>query len=174
MKLGFALKTIVVVAVLLLGGVVNAETALERTVAEGGADWLTGNWAAVSDEGEKATLSYSWQVKKNMIRVCFEMGDYSYQGMIYCLGDEQRVVEIGIDSEGGIVKSEWESGWDGIISTRRTRQMDGQTREMGILSSKIDSDTMQMKVYGLVYGALSNELMGTLEFKRQPVQGKSL
>jgi len=72
------LATLLVLStVLLLGSSASAQSQLERLVEEGQMSWLAGQWTATTDEGQTITLTYRWQLNKNMISVAFKMGDYS-------------------------------------------------------------------------------------------------
>lgn len=169
-SLGIGRVFLVLSAIVLLGGAAMGQSALEKLVEEGQMGWLPGRWRATTDEGESIVLVYRWQLNKNMISVYFKMGDYSYQGMIFCVPGEEKVIEVGIDSKGSTIKCEWDAAWDGAVSKRETSQVDGQKRSMAIVSSKVDKDTMKMKLYAMEYGDLSSDAWATLEFKRQPMQ----
>lgn len=167
---GFGSLLIVMLAsVFVLGGFAQGETALERMVAEGDTGWMIGRWVANTDEGE-LTLVYRWAVEKNIIIVAFTMGDYSYQGMIYCVPGEEKVIEVGVDSKGATTKSEWNVTWDGVVSKREVSQVDGQTQEMGLVNSKVDKDSMKLKVYGIEWGSLASNPSATIDFERKPLQ----
>lgn len=169
-RIGFGgLLVVMLASVMLVGGIARGETAMEQMVVEGDSGWLLGRWVASTDEGE-VTLVYRWTLEKNAIAVYFKMGDYSYQGMIYVVPGEEKVAEMGIDSKGGITKSEWDVTWDGLVSKREVKKVDGGTDEMGLVSSKVDKDTMKMKVYGIEWGSLANDPMATIDFKRKPMQ----
>ncbi len=161
---------LVLSAIVLLGGAAMGQSALEQMVEEGQMGWLPGRWTATTDEGDSITLVYRWQLNKNMISVYFKMGDYSYQGMIFCVPGEEKVIEVGVDSRGSTVKCEWDVTWDGAMSKRVASKVDGQKESMGIASSKVDKDTMKIKLYAMESGNLSSDAFATLEFKRQPIQ----
>ncbi len=169
-SLGIGRVLLVLSAIILLGGSAMGQTPLEKMVEEGEMGWLFGRWAATTDEGESITLVYRWQLNKNMISVYFKVGDYSYQGMIFCVPGEEKVIEVGVDTRGSTVKCEWDVTWDGAMSKRVASKVDGEKESMGIASSKVDKDTMKMKLYAMEYGSLSNDAWATLEFKRQPMQ----
>jgi len=169
-SLGIGRVFLVLSAIVLLGGAAMGQSALERMVEEGQMGWLTGRWTTTTDEGESISLVYQWQLNKNMISVYFKMGDYSYRGMIFCVPGEEKVVEAGVDSKGSAVKCEWDVTWDGAVSKREVSKADGEKESMGIATSKVDKDTMKMKLYTIEYGSLSSDAWATLEFKRQPMQ----
>ena len=161
---------LVLSAIMLLGGSAMGQSALERMVEEGEMGWLFGRWTATTDEGESISLVYRWQLNKNMISVYFKMGDYSYQGMIFCVPGEEKVVEAGVDSKGSTAKCQWDVTWDGAVSKREVSKADGEKESMGMATSKVDKDTMKMKLHTMEYGSLSSDAWATLEFKRQPMQ----
>ena len=172
-SLGIGRVFLVLSAIVLLGGSAMGQSALEKMVEEGQMGWLPGRWTATTDEGDSITLVYRWQLNKNMISVYFKVGDYSYQGMIFCVPGEEKVIEVGVDSKGSTVKCEWDATWDGAVSKREASQVDGQKQSMGIVTSKVDKDTMKMKLYAMEYGSLASDAWATLEFKRQPMQRRS-
>jgi len=169
-RFGIGRVFLVLSAIVLLGGSAMGQSPLENMVEEGQMGWLLGRWTATTDEGDSISLVYRWQLNKNMISVFFKMGDYSYQGMIFCVPGEEKVIEVGVDSRGSTVKCEWDVTWDGAMSKREASKVDGQKESMGIASSKVNKDTMKMKLYAMEYGSLSNDAWATLEFKRRPMQ----
>jgi len=169
-RFGIGRVFLVFSAIMLLGGSAMGQTPLEKMVEDGEMGWLFGRWATTTDEGESITLVYRRQLNKNMISIYFKMGDYSYQGMIFCVPGEEKVIEVGVDTRGSTHKCEWDVTWDGAMSKREASKVDGEKESMGIASSKVNKDTMKMKLYAMEYGSLSNDAWATLEFKRQPMQ----
>ena len=169
-SLGIGRVFLVLSAIVLLGSAAMGQSALEKMVEEGQMGWLPGRWTATTDEGDSITLVYRWQLNKNMISVYFKVGDYSYQGMIFCVPGEEKVIEVGIDSKGSTAKCEWDVTWDGAVSKRESSQADGQKQSIGILTSKVDKDTMKMKISAMEDGNVSSDVFATIEFKRQPMQ----
>ncbi len=156
--------------VALLGGPATGQSELERMVDEGQMSWLVGRWTAATDEGETIELAYRWQLDKNMILVNFRMGDHAYQGMIFCVPGEEKVIESGVDNRGSMVKSEWDVTWDGAVSKREVSQANGQKESMAVAISKVDKDTMKVRLYAMRYGDLAGDAWATLQFKRQPMR----
>ena len=169
-NLGIGRVLLVLSAIVLLGSAAMGQSALERMVEEGDMGWLPGRWTTTTDEGESIVLVYQWQLNKNMISVYFKMGDYSYRGMIFCVPGQERVIEAGVDSKGSTAKCEWDVTWDGAITKRVASKVDGEKESVGIATSKVNKDTMKMKLYTMEYGSLSSDAWATLEFKRQPMQ----
>jgi len=169
-NLGMGTVLLVLSAIGLLGGAATGQSALEKMVEEGQMGWLIGRWTTTTDEGENIVLVYRWQLDRNMISVYFKMGDYAYQGMIFCVPGEEKVVEMGVDSRGSTVKCQWDVTWDGAVSKRESTQVDGQKQSMAIETSKVDKNTMKMKLYAMEYGSISGDPWATLQFKRQPMQ----
>ena len=149
------------------------ESALSRMVEEGDTNWLFGRWKATTDEGMDISLAYQWRLDKNMIAVYFRMGEHSYQGMISCVPGKEEVAEFGVDNEGNTVKVAWDASWDGLVSKRSITKANGDTEGMGVVYSKVDKDTMKVEVFGMEYGNLSSQSMGSLNFKRQPMQRRT-
>ena len=163
---------VVLAMVLLSGGLVHAESMLERLVLMSGSEWVAGRWVAETDDGETATLVYCWELDKNMISVRFEMHDYSYKGMIYCLPYNETVTEVGVDNKGSVSRCQWDADYYGATSHRQVNRVDGQTESMVIVSAETGKDAMKMEVYGDDYGSLSSKPWATLNFKRQTLKGQ--
>ncbi len=75
--------------------------------------------------------------------------------------------------EGNTVKVEWDASWDGLVSKRSITKANGDTEGMGVVYSKVDKDTMKVEIFGMEYGSLSSQSMGSLNFKRQPMQRRT-
>ncbi|MBE0534811.1 MAG: hypothetical protein IH624_04015 [Phycisphaerae bacterium] len=170
LNLGIGRVLLALCTVSLLGGPAIGQSELERIVDEGQMSWLVGRWTAATDEGQTIELAYRWQLDKNMISVYFKMGGYAYQGMIFCVPGQEKVIEVGVDNKGSTVNCEWDVTWDGAVSKREVSQGNGQKESMAMATSKIDKDTMKVRLYAMEYGNLAGDPWAALQFKRQPVQ----
>lgn len=166
--------TVILLAALLMGaGSALAQGSFQDMVKEQGLNWVMGRWTAQTDEGDTIELSYRWVLKGQMIVSNFKMGDEAYQGIIYLIPDEERVVEVGVHSDGDRTKATWEPQGDKLVSTREKIGSYGDSQKMAVVFSKGQGRKMNAAVHGYEYGSMSSEPMATLEFKRQPAKKKA-
>lgn len=131
-------------------------------VAEGGYEWMVGKWLAGDSDGQYA-LEHSWTLDKHAALVDLKMGNFAYHGMIVYVPSRQEIIQVGVDTVGGVWQGTWEQSYDGATHRIEYSGADGSTRKMEHVYSKVDGDTFQVKEYG----GQSFELRRTLTFKRQ-------
>ncbi len=165
-------KVILLIAVLMGTGSVVAGS-FQDFVKEQGLGWVVGRWTAETDDGQTIELGYRWALKGQMIVSTFKMGDEAYQGIIYLIPDEEKVVEIGVYSDGSRAKASWEPQGDKLVSTREKIDGYGDSQKMAIVLSRGKGRTMSAAVHTYEYGSMADEAMATLEFKRQPARKKT-
>ncbi|MFC1603474.1 hypothetical protein ACFL5F_00465 [Planctomycetota bacterium] len=147
---------------------VSAQEKLGDFVAEGGFDWLIGNWEASSDQGDKIELIYKWELDKHLVTMQLKWPDNEYRAMIFYNPTEEKIVQITVDSKGGTGKGTWEPDGDKAVLKHEHTGSDWETNKMGFAHSKVDANTMKWEVLELdSSGELSDYPMFTVEFKRQ-------
>lgn len=145
----------------------TAQDTLADIVQQTGCNWLIDKWAGETPEGQKYEIEYKWALKDHVISVHFKGFDFEYHGIIFFDADEEEVIQIGVDSNGGNGKGTWFAEY-GVATMRSEHKGEyGEVSRMGFVYKKIDDKTMKSDVYGLdEYGQLSEEPSGTLEYKR--------
>ena len=164
---------ILLIAVLMGYGSVKAQGSFQDFVKEQGLGWVVGRWTAETDDGQTIELTYRWVLKGHMIVSSFKMGDDAYQGIIYLIPDEEKVVEAGVHSDGDRTKATWEPQGDKLVSTREKIGSYGDIQKMAIVFSKGRGRSMSAAIHAYEYGSMADEAMATLEFKRQPAKKKA-
>ena len=163
-------KTFLAVASILviLAAGARAQQKLGDLVTEGGFDWMIGKWAATTDQGDKIDIVYKWELDKHMISVHLKWPGYEYRGMIFYVPTEEKIVQIGVDNQGGSGKGTWDADGNKAVHKYEHTGADGQTNKMGMTHSKVDADTMKVEVYEVYSsGELSDYPSFTVEYKRQ-------
>ena len=163
-------KTLLAVAAILviLAAGARAQQKLGDLVTEGGFDWMMGTWAATSDQGDKIDIVYKWELDKHMISVHLKWPGYEHRGMIFYVPSEEKIVQIGVDNQGGSGKGTWDADGNKAVHKYEHTGADGQTNKMGMAHSKVDADTMKVEVYEVYSsGELSDYPSFTVEYKRQ-------
>jgi len=161
-------KSLVLIVMLFaIGSVAIGQESLRNVVEQEGFAWMAGEWKAATDNGQEIVLHYQWAVKGHAIVSTFKMGESSSQGMIYFDADQKQVRQFSVDSRGRATKATWEvQNGKAIAKTKMTDEY-GQTTDVAIAYSKIDSTTMKVAVYGLENGELSDYPWFEIDFKKQ-------
>ena len=164
---------ILLLAILMGTGSAMAQGSFQDFVKEQGFGWVMGRWTAQTDDGQAIELTFRWALKGQMIVSNFKMGDDAYQGIIYLIPDEEKVIEVGVHSDGNRSKATWEPQGDKLVSTREKIGSYGDAQKMAIVFSKGRGRTMSVAVHAYEYGSMADEAMATLEFKRLPAKKKA-
>ena len=171
-------KSLVVMTLLVaMGTTAIGQESIKDIVEQEGLSWMVGQWKAVTDDGTEILLTYRWAVKGYAIVSNLKMGDNSSQGIIYFVADEQQVRQLTVDSRGQAVAATWEVQ-DGKAITK-TKMIDeyGEATDVGFAFSRTDASTMNVAVYELENGELSDYSSFEIDFKKQkkmePVRSKA-
>ena len=161
-------KSLVLVALLItMSSAAVGQESLKDIIEEQGFAWMVGQWKATTDDGQDIVVSYQWSAQGHALISDLKMGEYSSHRIIYLVADEQQVKQFEVDSRGRVTQSTWEAqGGKAICKTKMTDEY-GDSTDVGIAYSKIDSKTMKVEVYTLENGELSWDPVYELNFNRQ-------
>ncbi len=161
------LLAVAVVLVILAAGA-SAQQKLGDLVTEGGLDWMMGKWVAETDDGQELQIIYKWELDKHLLTVYLKIGMYESRGMIFYVPTEEKIVQIGVDNQGGSNTGTWEADGNKAVNKYEHTGADGQTNKMGLAHSKVDANTMKVEVYEVdSSGELADYPSFTEEYKRQ-------
>jgi len=156
------------VCLIIWNSAASAQDSLASLMEQSGSEWIVGNWAGESPNGQKYTIEYKWELKPHVLSIHFKGFDFEYHGIIFFKAAEEQVVQIGVDSTGGNGKGLWEAEYGKAIMKSEHTGEYGEVSRMGFVYSNVDANTMKCELYGLdEYGALDANPGMTLEYKRQ-------
>ncbi len=166
MSLRRILPVLAAVVVILATGA-GAQQSLGDLVREAGLDWMAGRWVATTDQGQKIEAVYRWELNRHLVSTSFKMGEFEGRGMIYYSPTEDRVVQVGVDNQGGSNKGIWYPEGDKAIAKLEYTQASGESGKMAVVHWKVDARTMKAAMYAVQEsGELADEPWATLEYKR--------
>jgi len=169
-KLRKTLLALAAILIILATGA-KAQQKLGDLVTEGGFDWMMGRWEATSDQGDKVELVYKLELDKHLATIHLKWPNYEYRGMIFYKPTEDKIVQIGVDSQGGSGKGTWDADGNKAVLKNEHTGADSQTNKMGFVHSKVDANTMKWEVYELYSSdELADYPSFTAEFKLQKKQ----
>jgi hypothetical protein len=146
----------------------SAQQKLGDFVAEGGFDWIIGNWEASNDQGDKIELIYKWELDKHMVSMLLKWPNNEYRAMIFYNAVEDKIVQVTVDNQGGTGKGTWEPNGDKAVLKHEHTGSDWQTNKMGFVHSKVDDNTMRWDIHELYSsGEIADYSSFSIEFKRQ-------
>ncbi|MHC4439845.1 MAG: hypothetical protein ACYS3S_21010 [Planctomycetota bacterium] len=156
------------VGLIIWNSAASAQDTLGYLMEQTGSEFIVGNWGGESPDGQKFTMEYKWALKPHVLSVHFKGFDFEYHGIIFFNAAEEQVVQVGVDSRGGIGKGTWEAEYGKAIFKSEHPGEYGEVSRMGFIYSKVDADSMKCELYSLdEYGTLGDEPGMTLEYKRQ-------
>ena len=163
-----ALLTIAVLLAILAMPAV-AQQSLGDLVAEGGYDWLIGNWRATTDQGGELHFVQKWGLDRNTIVVDFAMGDFRMHGFIVLVPSREEIIQVSADNRGGTWKGTWRDEYGDAVHRMEHTKADGETQKAEIVHTRVDGDTMKAAMYAVDSdGYRAAEPWGTVTYKRQP------
>ncbi len=146
----------------------TAQDTLGDLVQESGCNYLIGNWAGETPDGQKYEIEYKWALKNHVISVHFKGFDIEYHAIIFFDADKQEVVQIGVDKNGRNSKSSWLAEYGKAVWSFEYLGEYGDITKMASVYSKTDAQTMKANLHTVSeYGSLSDQPVFTLEYKRQ-------
>jgi len=156
------------VGLIIWNSAASAQDSLGYLMEQSGSEWLVGKWVGESPDGQKFTMEYKWELKPYVLSVHFKGFDFEYHGIIFFKADEEQVVQIGVDSNGGNSKGTWLAEYGKAVMKAEVTGEYGDVSRMGFVYSNVDAKTMKCELYALdEYGALGDDPGMTLEYKRQ-------
>ena len=161
------MSLVLIVVLVAIGNVAIGQEVLKDVVEQQGFAWMAGQWKATTDDGQEIVVGYQWAVKGHAIVSTFKMGENSSQGLIYFDADQQQVRQFSVDSRGRATKATWEAQDGKAIAKTKMADEYGQTTDVAIAYSKIDSSNMKVEVHGLENGELSDYPLFEIGFKKQ-------
>jgi len=145
-----------------------AQQSLGELIKQYQADWLIGRWSSVLDKEKKVQLVYKWQIENHLLAVDFAVGDYRLHGLIFFVPGEDQVVEVAIDSKGGLAKGAWDIEGDQLVCTSLLTGPDGNTQKVAVHHAKIDDNKMKVSLYKLsADDQRAEQPWAVLEYKRK-------
>ena len=164
--------SVLVAVMVVCGSHAIGQQSLKDMVANEGFAWMAGSWKATTDEGQEIQLTYRWVAEGHALVLDFKMGEVVSHGMIYFASNGEKVVSVSVDNKGNVSNGTWDVEGAKVVLKNKTTNTNGETQEMAVCWSKIDSKTMKVELYGIKNGELSGEPWGTLEFKQQAKQSQ--
>ena len=146
----------------------GAQDKLGDFVAEYGYDWMIGNWAATSDDGQQVELEYKWILDKCAMSVNLKMGDFKYHGMIMGMPSREEIVQIGADNMGGTWNGTWTEDYEGAVNRNKRLDTYGSTETMDMVFIKVNNNSFKVKQYSVEQsGYRASQASDEITFKRQ-------
>ena len=146
----------------------SAYTELSSLVDMGGFNWIIGDWTTTTNEGQTLNIAYKWGMGKNLIKMTIKGGEYEALAVIFYAPEDGRVMQFGVDNQGGATKGVWDADGDKPVATLEWAALDGNKGRIAIVHTNMDAETMKAGFYGVdESGGRSAEPWVTLEYKRQ-------
>ncbi len=153
--------------ILLCTGQVWAQSSLGDLVQEGGNEWMMGTWSAWVD-GETVTLTYKYELEKNMISISLKTSQFDYKGIIILNAADEEVVHVAADTLGNTAKGTWTGEYGTAVLRQTTSNSYGDKEVTEFTHSQKDRNTMQIDIRNISNSGWSDMYPSTtLELKRQ-------
>jgi hypothetical protein len=160
--------TLLIAMILILcTGQAWAQSSLGDLVKEGGNEWMMGTWSAWV-EGETVTVTYKWELNKNMISVHIKTPEFEYKGIIVYRASDSEIVQVAADSTGRTSTGVWQGEY-GTATLRQTTLGEYGDKEVTEFTHyQKDSNTMKIDIKNISNSGWTDAYPTmTLELNRQ-------
>jgi hypothetical protein len=161
-------KTAIVLALFGAAIIVQAQSSLGELATQAKVDWLMGDWQAVSDSGDTTSVSFKADLDKHIAFVSHKDARGESKGIIIVDPVSGEPKFYSGNSLGGSGTGVWTAEDGKAILKYKQVAADGRTTSMGITFSKVDANSMEVKIYDLNdKGELGSDPRSTVQFKRK-------
>ncbi len=166
-RMGIKASLLIAMVLILCTGQAWAQSSLGDLVKEGGNEWMMGTWSAWV-EGETVTVTYKWELNKNMISVHIKTPEFEYKGIIMYRASDSEVVQVAADSTGRTATGVWQGEY-GTATLRQTTLGDYGDKEVTEFTHSLkDTNTMEIDIKNISNSGWADAYPTmTLELKRQ-------
>ncbi|NQV34224.1 MAG: hypothetical protein HQ515_16135 [Phycisphaeraceae bacterium] len=159
---------IAMILILMCTGQAWAQSSLGDLVREGGNEWLIGTWKATTDDGDSVTLSYKWELNKNMITTTVDTPEFESKSIIILSGADSEVKQVGADTMGRTLEGLWTGEYGVAVLRQTTTDQYGDKEVTEFTVSQKDSKTMTVSIRNISNTGWSDSYPEmTIELKRQ-------
>jgi hypothetical protein len=159
---------IAMVLILLCTGQAWAQSSLGDLVQEGSNEWLIGTWKATTSDGDAVTISYKWELNKNMISTSVDTPEFKAKGIIILNGSDSEVKQVSADTMGRTAEGLWTGEYGIAILTQTTKNQYGDKEVTEFTLSQKDANTMSIDIRNISNTGWSDTYPSmTIELKRQ-------
>ncbi len=145
----------------------SAQQSLADLVSEAQAEWMFGSWEGWTDNGDKMTHSFGWELDKKVVVMKGKIGEMAYLGVTSMDPKTGEPKYAGYDNQGGVSKGTWadESG-DLALTVESTSPTEG-TRKFAVVFGKTSGGGLEFRMHGVdEWGYLNYPAMGSIEMKK--------
>jgi hypothetical protein len=146
----------------------QAQTNLEDMVNQGDAAWMLGKWEGPSDDGTSVTLTFSWDLNKNVVVLHGKVGsEMEFKGFSAIEPGSGEVKYTGFDNRGTVTRGAW-----GMENGELTLRLESKTaegsRKMAAVFTGSASQGLEVRLHGVSdSGDLASPARTTLKLKKQ-------
>jgi hypothetical protein len=126
-----------------------AEKSLGELAAEGGVDWLVGQWQLDSDSGDGSTLSFKAELDNHVVTVIYKDQRSETKGMIFLPPGTMEPKYYSGDDKGGVGIGVWSAEDNKAILKNKHTDSEGKVIKMAITFAKLDANSMEIKIFDL-------------------------
>ena len=137
---------ITMVLTLLCTGQAWAQSSLGDLVKEGSNEWLIGTWKATLPDGGTVTISYTWELNKNMISTSVDTPEFKSKGIIVFNALDREVKQFSADTKGRTAEGLWTGEYGIAILTQTTKNQYGDKEVTEFTLSQKDANTMSIDI----------------------------
>lgn len=161
-------KTVGLLALVGATFVAQAQSSLGELASQAKVDWLMGDWQATTDNGGTMAVSFKGDLDNHIALVTQKDQRSESKGIIIVdpAGGEPKFY-CG-NNLGGTGSGVWSAEDGKAVLKYKHTDADGRTMKMGITFTKVDANTMEVRIFDLSdKDELGTDARTTVQFKRK-------
>ena len=147
---------------------VSAQQTLSDLVKDAKADWMFGQWEAVTDNGDTVRLNISWDLDKHVVVLHVKTSEMESKGYSALDQDAGTVKYISFDNRGSIGKGAWAMEAEELVLRIEVQNSERGPWKAGIVFTGNAQDGLRVRMHSIAdSGDLAEPARTTFKFKKQ-------
>jgi hypothetical protein len=152
----------------LLSFTAQAQRSLESLVSEANAEWMFGNWQALTDNGDAVTLDISWDLDKHVVVLHVKAGEMESKGFTVIEPKAELPKYTTFDNRGSVGKGSWNMEGGDLVLRVETETAERGPMKAAFVFTGSASTGLQVRMHSVESsGDLATPARMSFKFKKQ-------
>ena len=146
----------------------RAQTTLQDMVDQGNASWMLGKWQGPTDDGNSATIEFSWDLNKHVVVMHGKVGsEMEFKGYTALEPGTSEAKFTGYDNRGALSRGTWDLEGGELTLRVESRSAERNYKMAAVFAGSV-SQGLEVRLHGVSdYGSIAYPARTTLKLKKQ-------